>query len=879
MNGQYHPLLVALSAFVAVYSSAIYLLIARAMPDFDRQQRMRWRMGAAIMMGGGIWSMHFVGMLAFELPIEVSYHSTWTAASAIPSIVVSGILFLLLEQHVLGIHPLVGKRFWWGGLVFGMGVVVMHLVGMHAMEVQPGIEYRIGELLLAGLAAVSSAWAALKLGLDGGKDFKQPVVFTLALGLALVAMHYIGMHAAHFSALSVCISSPDSLSGTSMAAWVGAGSIGLASVTAVGLLFEQQRAQNHSRKVLDLQAALAEVQHKTDQIEEAGRHEQAKEEAKRSAMMETAEVNFFEIDVLTDTIAFSDKFLYLGNHKRLPLEKTRKHREEWERRVHPDDVEAMRTLLNEFCLGVVTSYESQYRIDAGQGDWRWILSRARIVERTEEGAPRLIYGTLIDIHQRYLNELALEEERHMFTTGPVVMIRAVYHKGESRFIYVSSNVVKLWGYEPQALLSLSSSMALVHPDDVERLRDEFWRAMTSTDVSVLDVEVRLRMADGKYRWHRYNTTIDRKVSERKGYFIDIDARKQAELDAQNQSRRLEETISQLEAAQGEGGVLQETSDMLHATEDINEAFDIIRLSAQKLFPGWSGWVSASRGEEQELMIGATWGDISEGLQRRYHSRDCWGMRRGKPHAFFTSLNSVCCAHLANIPAGELKPYLCLPMAAHGETVGALHLFGATDDVPTEEQMQDVQQRALRYSETLKLALSNLKLRSTLQDQAMKDGLTGLYNRRFMDERLPTELARARREGRPVAVAMIDVDHFKHFNDQYGHDAGDHVLRMISKEIQSGVRGYDIACRYGGEELALIMSGCTAEAAQARLEEMREKIAALELTHNAQALSRVTVSIGVADGAELSPEELLKRSDACLYKAKRLGRNRVIRHEA
>lgn len=144
MNGQYHPLLVVLSAFVAVYSSAIYLLIARAMPDFDRQQRMRWRMGAALMMGGGIWSMHFVGMLAFELPIEVSYHSTWTAASAIPSIVVSGILFLLLEQHVLGIQPLKGKRFWWGGLVFGLGVVVMHLVGMHAMEVQPGIEYRIG---------------------------------------------------------------------------------------------------------------------------------------------------------------------------------------------------------------------------------------------------------------------------------------------------------------------------------------------------------------------------------------------------------------------------------------------------------------------------------------------------------------------------------------------------------------------------------------------------------------------------------------------------------------------------------------------------------------------------------------------------------------
>ena len=127
--------------------------------------------------------------------------------------------------------------------------------------------------------------------------------------------------------------------------------------------------------------------------------------------------------------------------------------------------------------------------------------------------------------------------------------------------------------------------------------------------------------------------------------------------------------------------------------------------------------------------------------------------------------------------------------------------------------------------------------------------------------------------------MIDVDHFKQFNDQYGHDAGDQVLRMIAKEIQLSVRGYDIACRYGGEELAVIMAGCTAEAAQVRLEEMREKIAALELSHNAQALPRVTVSVGVADGAELSPEELLKRADACLYKAKRLGRNRVNRHEA
>jgi diguanylate cyclase (GGDEF)-like protein len=213
------------------------------------------------------------------------------------------------------------------------------------------------------------------------------------------------------------------------------------------------------------------------------------------------------------------------------------------------------------------------------------------------------------------------------------------------------------------------------------------------------------------------------------------------------------------------------------------------------------------------------------------------------------------------------------MAAHGETVGSLHLY--TAERVTESELQAVQARASRFAETLKLALSNLKLRASLQERAMRDALTGLFNRRYLDDTLPAELQRARRNGAPLALAMVDVDHFKRFNDDWGHEAGDLVLQGVARLLQGQVRNYDLVCRYGGEEMVILLPNCGLDDARSRLEQIRTAVAGLQLEHKGRKLPPVTVSVGLTDAGPESPDHVLRRADMALYEAKRSGRNRVV----
>jgi diguanylate cyclase (GGDEF)-like protein len=160
--------------------------------------------------------------------------------------------------------------------------------------------------------------------------------------------------------------------------------------------------------------------------------------------------------------------------------------------------------------------------------------------------------------------------------------------------------------------------------------------------------------------------------------------------------------------------------------------------------------------------------------------------------------------------------------------------------------------------------------------ALRDGLTGLYNRRYLEDALNRELHRAERGGKPVSVVMIDIDHFKHFNNKFGHDAGDFVLSALARAITKSTRPSDIACRYGGEELAVVLSETNLECARARVEQMRLAIRDTNLTHLGQTLPAPTASFGVAvypmNGTKAA--DLLKAADQALYHAKQEGRDRV-----
>ena len=263
--------------------------------------------------------------------------------------------------------------------------------------------------------------------------------------------------------------------------------------------------------------------------------------------------------------------------------------------------------------------------------------------------------------------------------------------------------------------------------------------------------------------------------------------------------------------------------------------------------------------------------------------DCWGLRRGRPHVVQEPDSEMNCAHLGkDVPAS----YLCIPMMAQGETLGVLHLRSEPPDANPSERRPNAQDRhftsskqqlAVTVAEHIALSIASLKLRETLRHQAIRDPLTCLYNRRYMEETIERELHRAARNGAPLGIIMFDIDHFKELNDSFGHSAGDAFLRELGTFLMANVRQEDIACRYGGDEFILVLPECSIETTRERAEQVREGFKRLGVKYHGQGLRAVTLSLGVAvfSAHGLTAESLLRKADQALYRAKAEGRDRVV----
>jgi diguanylate cyclase (GGDEF)-like protein len=275
---------------------------------------------------------------------------------------------------------------------------------------------------------------------------------------------------------------------------------------------------------------------------------------------------------------------------------------------------------------------------------------------------------------------------------------------------------------------------------------------------------------------------------------------------------------------------------------------------------------------------ASWGSVL-GSEKAFRPDDCWALRRGKVHRVKDPASPLRCAHVSKSLANG---YVCVPLAAQGETLGVLYVenfpepAGATAE-PGFDQAEVLERQATAVGERISLALANLRLREVLRGQSIRDPLTGLFNRRFMEESLERELRRALRGKQQLALLMLDIDHFKRFNDTFGHQAGDALLRALGNLLKESTRGQDVVCRYGGEEFAFVLAGASLEAARKRADLLREDIKQLSVQHGGQLLGAVTLSIGIAvfpDNGD-NAENLLKAADDALYRAKKEGRDRII----
>ncbi len=351
---------------------------------------------------------------------------------------------------------------------------------------------------------------------------------------------------------------------------------------------------------------------------------------------------------------------------------------------------------------------------------------------------------------------------------------------------------------------------------------------------------------------------------------DITERKQAELQLQRANEQLHQANAWLRERNREVLLLNQMSDLLQGCTGLAEAYEVIAVSAAKLFPGQAGALYLlRRAGSNQFDVVTAWG-TSAPAAATLEQPDCQALQQ--PDCNFTSTGGAMCR---DIKDGDGAMVLCVPLLVRGETLGILHLRHATP--PDAEVCRRRRQLADIVARQVSLALTNLTLREQLQQQAIRDPLTGLYNRRYLDATLPRELQHADRHGHAVAVVMLDIDHFKRFNDTYGHDAGDTLLREVGSFLQAHTRGEDIACRYGGEEFMLVLPGASLEATLLRTETIRTDIRVLTVEHQGQPLAGVTASLGVAvfPGHGTSADILIRTADQALYQAKRTGRDCVV----
>ena len=251
--------------------------------------------------------------------------------------------------------------------------------------------------------------------------------------------------------------------------------------------------------------------------------------------------------------------------------------------------------------------------------------------------------------------------------------------------------------------------------------------------------------------------------------------------------------------------------------------------------------------------------------------DCWALRQNKPYPHSINQFTLRCNHLR---LGPSRNTCCLPMSAHGQIAGLINLRRAAPFMTADlESSADFEKIAQLFAANIAQFLANLALRRSLEQQSLRDPLTNLFNRRYFNEQLAIEFERANRSRAPLALQMVDIDHFKRINDRFGHDAGDRVLRMVSDILAQNARSGDIVCRWGGEEFLILMPGSNAAAAKRRADEIRSRINdQIEIVGG----TRVSVSIGVASYPEHAsdPDGLIEVSDRALYAAKGAGRNRV-----
>jgi diguanylate cyclase (GGDEF)-like protein/PAS domain S-box-containing protein len=352
---------------------------------------------------------------------------------------------------------------------------------------------------------------------------------------------------------------------------------------------------------------------------------------------------------------------------------------------------------------------------------------------------------------------------------------------------------------------------------------------------------------------------------------DITDRRRMEAELKQANENLTTSVNQLQERNREITRLSGLTHRLQGCFTVEEAYEAIGEMVPLIFPHSIGAIFTNLQDQQQLEIVAQWGNLSITNLENFSIKNCRAWQTGE--RYFNCAHLLCSlgkeAHL-DLSKGD---DFCIPMMAQGQTVGLLYLsWPKLAGIHKEKR-----ELAMTVAEHIGLALVNLKLRETLKNQSIRDPLTGLFNRRYLEETVERKIERASEQQKSIGLIILDVDHFKRFNDTFGHQAGDVVLQAVSKLLMRSIRPVDLACRYGGEEFIVILRDASLKMTQATAEKLRSEVKLLRLEHGGQSLGSIASSFGVAcfpQHGQTLPQ-LVAAADAALYQAKESGRDRVV----
>jgi len=500
--------------------------------------------------------------------------------------------------------------------------------------------------------------------------------------------------------------------------------------------------------------------------------------------------------------------------------------------------------------------------------------------------------------QRDLYQLAARTESRFQTLAEAIPQVVWIADATGKTTYINSHWYKITGTPEGAGLGLNWAEC-IHPDDRAPCHQKWLISMRTGED--FEFEYRLHDAATGYRWFldraiphrddqgviqewfgtctdiddqiRHQQNLEEAIRERTVALMEANAHlenemrertaAQAELNRQN-----ERMVRELTKRTNRVTTLAKMAELLQSCVDLQDAFSVIAGMAPKVFPEFRGAVLLFNSGRIVLEVAASWNDC-ELPAPVFGPQDCWAIRTGHMHLVRVGDHTAECRHAGSLP----NSYVCIPLMSQGEAIGILHFQCISTADFTEAELM----LFTTFAEQVGLSISNLRLREALRNQSIRDPLTGLFNRRYLEEMMERETRRAVRAEHGLGVLMLDLDHFKNFNDTYGHDAGDTVLRETASFLVKSVRAEDIVCRFGGEEFVIILPMADLKATHARADRIRSKLRELTVLHQGQSVGTVSVSVGVAALPDhgTAAKTLLETADAALYRAKHEGRDRVV----